>query len=270
MQLSAVETWAFGAVAVSAIVLVLVERRYPYDPGQAVLRPGFFTDFVWYNAVQNTALGVVIGRLVAGLDGATGASRLALVSSWPVFVQVALFVGTHDLYIYGMHRLQHRVPFLWRFHEAHHSVRQVDWLSGVRSHPIEILVNQTVEFLPIVLLGAAPAVAPIKGAISAIWGMFIHANLDVRLGVLQRVLNGPEMHRWHHATDPEAQGRNFATKLAVWDWLFGTAFLPDPMRRKPGAYGLVSEGFPDGYFAQVVRAFRPGPAAPRPAPERGL
>lgn len=253
MQLSPAEAWSLGAIAAAAIAFLVLERRVPYDPGQGVFRPGFFTDFVWYNAVQSWALGVLIGRLIAAIDGVTGFSRLALVSGWPVLGQVGFFVVTHDLYIYAMHRLQHRVPFLWRFHEAHHSVTQVDWLSGVRSHPVEILVNQTIEFAPIVLLGAAPAVAPIKGAISAIWGMYIHSNLDVRMGALQRVLNGPEMHRWHHATDPEAQGRNFATKLAVWDWLFGTAYLPG---RKPTGYGLGRAGFPSGYFAQVAWAFR--------------
>ena len=51
------------------------------------------------------------------------------------------------------------------------------------------------------LLGAAPEVALIKGTIDAVWGMYIHSNIDVRAGVLQYVLNGPEMHRWHHAIE---------------------------------------------------------------------
>ncbi len=151
---------------------------------------------------------------------------------------------------------------------------QVDWLSGVRSHALEILVNQTIEFAPIVLLGAPPAVAVLKGAISAIWGMLIHANLDLRLGKLQYVINGPEMHRWHHATDPAAYHRNFSTKLAVWDWLFGTAYFPDPAVRKAHAYGLsyvqYPEQFPLGYFVQQAYAFRrtvfPSPDQPIAAP----
>ena len=166
---------------------------------------------------------------------------------------------THDLYIYLFHRWQHSSPFLWRFHEAHHSPEQVDWLSGVRSHPFEILVNQTVEFLPLVLLGASPEVFPLKGAVSAVWGMFIHSNVDVRLGAVQRFLNGPEMHRWHHATGPASRGLNFATKLAAWDWWFGTAFLPDPSLRKAEGYGLGVPGFPPGYLGQVLHALRPRP-----------
>jgi sterol desaturase/sphingolipid hydroxylase (fatty acid hydroxylase superfamily) len=82
--------------------------------------------------------------------------------------------------------------------------------------------------------------------------MFIHSNIDVRLGWLQRVVNGPEMHRWHHSREYKGYGFNYATKLAVWDWLFGTAYLP---AEKPPGYGL-SEAFPRGYFAQFVYAFR--------------
>lgn len=263
MQLSPAEAWGFGATAAAAIAFIGLERVLPYNPGQAFARPGFWVDLVLYSFVQSWLLAVVIGRLIALLDAGSGLSRLSLVSRWPLPAQLAFFVVSHDLYIYLMHRAQHASPFLWRFHEAHHSVPQVDWLSGVRSHPVEILVNQTIEFAPIVLLGAAPEVAPIKGAVSAIWGMLIHSNLDLRLGPLRYLVNGPGMHRWHHADLAEAYGKNFATKLAIWDWLFGTAFLPDVKERKAKRYGLGYEGFPRGYVSQVVRAFGPGPFSRR-------
>jgi sterol desaturase/sphingolipid hydroxylase (fatty acid hydroxylase superfamily) len=114
-----------------------------------------------------------------------------------------------------------------------------------------------VEFAPIVLLGAAPEVAVFKGVIDAVWGMFIHANLDVRLGVFAYVFNGPELHRVHHAREFRGSGRNFATKLALWDWLFGTAHLPPD---KPRDYGLADGAqFPRGFVAQQLYAFRGRP-----------
>ncbi len=118
-----------------------------------------------------------------------------------MLLQLAFFFVVHDFYIYWFHRLQHRSDLFWRTHEAHHSVDDVDWLSGTRSHALEIVINQSIEFLPIVLLGAAPEVALMKATLDAVWGMYIHSNLDVRAGWLQRVLNGPQMHRWHHARD---------------------------------------------------------------------
>ena len=104
--------------------------------------------------------------------------------------------------------------------------RDVDWLAGSRSHALEILINQTIEFAPDRAARRAPEVPLIKATISAVWGMWIHSNIDVRTGRLQWIVNGPEAHRWHHAVDLEAHDRNFATKLAIWDRLFGTAFLP--------------------------------------------
>jgi len=197
----------------------------------------------------------VISKLILWLDAMSGLGRLGLVSSWPLAGQVAFFVVTHDLHIYWFHRLQHASPRLWRLHEAHHSNTAVDWLAASRSHSLEILINQTIEFAPMLLLGAAPEVPLVKGMVSAVWGVWIHSNVDVRTGRLQWLINGPEAHRWHHATDVDARDRNFATKLALWDRLFGTAFLPEG--RHPAGYGLTGVAFPRGYLRQHLFAFRP-------------
>jgi sterol desaturase/sphingolipid hydroxylase (fatty acid hydroxylase superfamily) len=250
-------------IASWAVMIVVLERLFPYDRGQRLFRPGFFLDFFWYTLVQSYALGLVISAIIRAIDASTHLSRLHLVSAWPLWAQLAFFWVTHDLYIYWFHRLQHNNRYLWRVHEAHHSGKDVDWLSGSRSHAIEILINQTIEYAPIVLLGAHPDVALMKGVLDATWGMYIHSNIDVRTGWLQRIFNGPEMHRWHHSGDVTEGGFNYATKIAVWDWIFGTAYLPPS---KPPRYGL-SGGveFPDGYFAQHVFAFRAFDDAPRAA-----
>lgn len=239
----------------AVVAFVVLERLFPYDTGEKIFRDGFWTDLVLYTVVQSYVCAWVIAEFTRFLDSTSGLSRLRLVTNWPLAAQVAFFVLTHDLYIYLFHRLQHASPVLWRLHEAHHSARSIDWLAGSRSHAIEILINQTVEFAPMVLLGARPDAILIKGMIGALWGMYIHANLDVRTGLLQWVINGPEAHRWHHAVDPEAYNKNFATKLAIWDRLFGTAYIPDG--RKPSGYGLTDVEFPTGYVGQHLFAFRP-------------
>jgi sterol desaturase/sphingolipid hydroxylase (fatty acid hydroxylase superfamily) len=247
-------------VVLGALVIIALERRFPSDPRQRLFREGFWNDLVLYSIVQSYLLGFVIAALVGWLDRATGLSRRGLVSGWPLGVQIAFFLVTHDLYIYWFHRLQHRLPWLWRIHEAHHSGTSVDWLSGSRSHALEILINQTIEFAPLVLLGAHPAVAVVKVTADAIWGMYIHSNIGVRSGRLQYLINGPEMHRWHHAADL-AREVNFSTKLAIWDWLFGTAHLP---AERPTRFGLWGGAwFPPGFFAQQLHAFRRSKTSPR-------
>jgi sterol desaturase/sphingolipid hydroxylase (fatty acid hydroxylase superfamily) len=235
-------------IVICALLLMGLERVFPYRR-QRLLRTGFFTDLLGYGLLQSYLLGYAISALIGFVDARTGWSKLGLVSHWPVLLQLAFFFVSHDFYIYWFHRLQHRSNLLWRTHEAHHSVDDVDWLSGTRSHALEIVINQSIEFMPIVLLGAAPEVALMKATLDAVWGMYIHSNLDVRAGWLQRVINGPQMHRWHHARDLPMPGKNFATKLAIWDWLFVTAYLPDD---KPASYGLSDPHYPKrGFWAYV-------------------
>ncbi|MCW8805389.1 MAG: sterol desaturase family protein [Ignavibacteriaceae bacterium] len=236
----------------AAAFFVIAERIWPYSKGQKVLREGFFDDLALYTIAQSYILGILIFTYIINfVDDSTGLSRLRLFKDVPIWIQLLFFLITHDLYIYWMHRWQHKNKYLWRIHEAHHSPKKVDWLSGSRSHALEIIINQTIEFLPIVLLGSPPEVIAYKGVMSAVWGMYIHSNLDLHTGKFQRIINGPEMHRWHHSTG-KGRNRNFATKLAIWDWIFGTAFLPET---KPDEYGLKTF-FPNNYFMQTLFAFR--------------
>lgn len=235
-----------------AILIVILERLFPYNEDHKFLRKGFFDDLALYTIAQSYILGIIIFTFIINyIDSITGISRLKLFKDIPIWLQLVIFTVTHDFYIYWMHRWQHSNKYLWRLHEAHHSSKKVDWLSGSRSHAFEILINQTVEFLPIVLLGSPPQVIAYKGVISAIWGMYIHSNINVKTGWLQKIINGPEMHRVHHTTG-KGRNRNFATKLAIWDWLFGTAFLP---KEKANEYGLKTF-FPESFFKQFTYAFR--------------
>ncbi len=242
-----VETITFIILLSSASSIILLERKYPYTKGLPFFRDGFWIDLVWYTLIQSFFLKILIfDFIIRPVDLQFGLSSLQLISRWPIWVKVLFFLVTHDLYIYWFHRWQHHSKILWRTHEAHHSVTQVDWIAGSRSHVVEIIINQTIEFVPIILLGADPIVVPIKACIDAVWGMYIHSNIDVRSGKWQYFINGPEMHQWHHAETKETYFANYATKFAFWDWLFGTAYLPN---KKPFVFGLPYK-YPKDYFLQ--------------------
>ncbi|MDH3252780.1 MAG: sterol desaturase family protein [Ignavibacteria bacterium] len=245
------------AIACWAVVLAILERKFPYVPGYKVFRQGFWTDFFWYTLFQSYFLALVIAYIINTADQVTGGSRLGLVRGWPLWVQLVFFLVTHDFWQYWFHRFQHRTFLLWRTHEAAHAPLHVDWLAGSKSHASEILIAQTVEFAPIFLLGASPEIPILKGLIDALWGMYNHSNINLKTGWFLYVFNGPELHRWHHDLEVPRGGVNLSTKLSLWDWLLGTAYYPKS--RKAGKYGL-SEGiaFPyESYFAQVLHPFRP-------------
>jgi sterol desaturase/sphingolipid hydroxylase (fatty acid hydroxylase superfamily) len=233
-------TLSLIVIVSSALLMIGLERLFPHTRGQKLFHEGFFSDLFLYTFFQSWVLSFVIFGFINWLDSSSGLSRLQLISGLPVWAQLVFFVITHDLYIYAFHRWQHRNKFLYRIHEAHHSTQEVDWISGSRSHAVEILINQTIEFAPIILLGAAPEVVIYKGMIDAVWGMYIHSNIDVRSGWLQYVINGPEMHRWHHSKS-KGNSVNYATKFAFWDWMLGTAYLPET---KPTTYGLTIKDYP--------------------------
>lgn len=233
------------------IFIIAWERISPYRKGLPFFREGFWVDLVWYTLIQSFILKIVIfDYIISPVEHHFDWSGIQFLQSWPVAGQVLFFVITHDLYIYLFHRLQHHSKILWRTHEAHHSGKEVDFLAGSRSHAIEIIINQTIEFAPIIILGADPAVIPIKALLDAMFGMFIHANINVKMGKLRYFLNSPELHLWHHANYLEVFHANFATKFSVWDYVLGTAYDPG---HKPGNlpenWGLHYD-FPKDYFLQ--------------------
>jgi len=250
---STTEVITTAILVLSVIVFVTLERLFPYRKGLKVFREGFWIDLVWYTLIQSYFLKILIfDYIITPIDHHYNLSRLHLVTGWPLWVQVLFFFVTHDLYIYWFHRAQHHNKVLWRIHEAHHSGKDVDWLAGSRSHVFEIIINQTIEFAPIVLLGANPLVVPIKALMDAVYGMFIHSNINISLGKLKYFFNGPEMHQWHHADNVAVFYMNYSTKLSLWDWLFGTIYLPP---HKPEVYGLYYD-YPDDYFLQHAFSFK--------------
>jgi len=241
------------------VLVVPFEKLFPRHR-QPLRRPGLGTDLAY--ALAQPLLAVV--GLVAGV--AIGALSLAWVPGLLVRPAVgALGPGARivvgfllfDLAAYWVHRWSHQVPFLWRFHMVHHSSRHMDWISGLRSHPLD---GATIGVPIAFLLGAGftlrEAAAP--AVVLLLVGLFAHANVRWRWRPLQRIVQTPELHHWHHADDPEAHNRNYAAILPLWDLLFGTFYLPKG--RRPQVYG-VAEPLPAGIVGQLRHPLRALPPA---------
>ena len=256
--------WTWNVESISGLILlmtpfvfILLERYFPYQKGLSIFRKGFWIDFLWYTLIQSFFLKILIfDYIIAPSEVALGIDKTGYISHWPLWAIVLFFVITHDFYIYWFHRFQHSNPWFWRTHEAHHSVENVDWLAGSRSHVVEIIINQTIEFLPIFFLldvQTAAIVVPIKALIDALWGQFIHANIDVKLGKLGYLINGPELHQWHHADHAEVYHANFSTKLALWDWMFGTIYKPGFKPRRFGVWYRFPRGWAEQHVFSIFR-----------------
>jgi len=130
-----------------------------------------------------------------------------------------------DFAIYWQHKLFHAVPWLWRVHRTHHTDIDFDLSTGVRFHPIEIVLSMCFKVLVIALLGAAPLAVMLFEIVLSASALFSHGNILIprRLDALLRfVLVTPDMHRIHHSVEKIETDSNYGFCLSCWDRLFLT------------------------------------------------
>ena len=143
----------------------------------------------------------------------------------PFTARAILAVLLLDLLQYGIHRISHAVPVLWRLHSVHHSDPDLDLSTGFRHHPLEMLFVQAVYYATIALL-APPAVSVFAVELLGLFqDFFTHANATLPRPlekVLRTFLITPDMHRVHHSDEIREQSANLGTVFPFWDRLFGT------------------------------------------------
>lgn len=130
-----------------------------------------------------------------------------------------------DLFIYWLHRLEHSVFLLWRFHSVHHSDLEFDASTAIRHHPLEYAVTTVLVSLVFGVLGLPVWVFAVYGVVFFLSALFQHLNLRMPGGLeqgLQRALVGPAMHRVHHSVDARYFNSNFGSVFSIWDRMFGT------------------------------------------------
>jgi len=252
-------TFMYWYVGLS-LAFLLAERIAPWRRRQMPWRPAWWTD-LFYLVFNGRYLSILLGYLtvhtVAWFSAGTDAMGLATpdrwgwVGHWPWWVQLPALVIIKDFMEWWVHRLLHRVEWLWRVHKVHHSIVDMDWAGGMRFHFGEIVVYQTLLYVPMALLGFAPALFLPAGVFSVAMGYFNHANLPVSLGPLKYVFNSPKMHIWHHLGEGgRPYGQNFAINFSLWDWLFGTVYWPG---EQPSMLGFEDiETYPQTPWGQLI------------------
>ena len=221
------EPWIrLGAFAGVLLLLVVAEQLAPRRR-QAVGRRQR-----WPGNLGLVALDTLLLRFLFPL-AAVGVALIAEQRGWgllnlvalPAWVQIALAVVLLDLLIYGQHVFFHAVPWLWRIHRMHHSDLEFDVTTGLRFHPLEILLSMGIKMAAVMLIGAPALAVLIFEVLLNATAMWSHSNIRLpgpadRL--LRAVIVTPDMHRTHHSVVPRETHSNFGFNLACWDRLFGT------------------------------------------------
>jgi len=240
----------------SALIFIFIEKLFALRKDQPIFRPEWQTDFQHF-AVNHMLVGFMLlatNLLVhrffgwAANDGVRG-----WVASLPLWGGLLLLLLVSNLVQYWLHRAYHQVPWLWRLHAVHHSVKHMDWLAGSRLHLLEVLITRSLVFAPIFLLGFSKEVIDAYIVIVGFQAVFNHANVSVRLGPLRYLIVTPNFHHWHHSQDKEALDRNYAAHFAFIDHLFGTAVhSANPW---PKRYGVLGDYVPSGFWRQCKFPF---------------
>jgi sterol desaturase/sphingolipid hydroxylase (fatty acid hydroxylase superfamily) len=186
----------------------------------------------WFSNLSLVLVDSVAVRL-AFPAGLTGVAFLAQQRGWglfnllelPLLLEIVFGVLILDLAIYLQHVMFHSVPLLWRLHMVHHSDMDIDVTTGIRFHPIEILLSMGIKTIVVILTGA-PAVAVLMFEIILNGtSMFNHGNVRYPQpvdSILRLFVVTPEMHRVHHSTIRWETNSNLGFNFPWWDRLFGT------------------------------------------------
>jgi sterol desaturase/sphingolipid hydroxylase (fatty acid hydroxylase superfamily) len=173
--------------------------------------------------------------------------------------QLLILLFVRDCLIYLRHRFFHLRP-VWAFHSIHHSSEEVDWISAVRFHPVENMIEAACEillFLGCSVIGFDPAVLSVAGLLIGFYNSFIHANLRWTFGPLRYIFVSPVFHRWHHSDRREAADKNFAAMFSCIDLALGTFYMPRD--QWPETLGLPAQEkpvHPRTFAGQLLHPFK--------------
>lgn len=240
-------------------VFIPLERWFALRRDQPIFRHGWRTDLAYFFV---SALAVQWVTIIT-MKPAQVLFAWVLDEQWrtsigkqPLWLQIIEILLITDFVQYWAHRAFHRIPFLWKFHAIHHSVERMDWLAGSRLHIIDIVVTRGLSYMPLFALGFADAALLGYGVIVTLQATLIHANVRFKFGPLRYWLVTPQFHHWHHSDEDAAIDKNFAVHLPIWDWLFGSYYLPG--EQWPASYGVKGDKPPEGFFRQLFWPFKRG------------
>jgi len=186
----------------------------------------------WFSNLGLTFFNSLVIRLVFPIL-AVGMALLARERDWGLlnnfglleWLAVVVGVIVLDLVIYLQHVMFHAIPALWRLHMIHHADLDFDVTTGLRFHPIEIILSMGIKLAAILVFGPLALAVLIFEVLLNATAMFNHGNIRLPLSIdrkLRFLVVTPDMHRVHHSVAIREANSNFGFNLPWWDRLLGT------------------------------------------------
>ena len=251
----------YAPVLIGAVIVTLLERNFPHRRAWQPDRSDVAGDLQFMVFVQ-----ILLPKFLAFLVAITALRflhehEIILDGLWPhhlpPIVQAALMLLAADFLRYWLHRASHEwSPLLWRFHAVHHSPPKLYWVNVGRFHPLEKSLQFLCDAAPFIVLGVSGEVLALYFVFYSLNGICQHCNIELRLGLLNYVISGPELHRWHHSRETRESNKNYGNNVIVWDLLFGSYFLPRDY--EVAELGLRNRAYPLDFLRQMRTPFVKG------------
>ena len=231
LNIMAIENWLEQIDALFLVLLAIIEIGIDYFSHNR-------RDY------QDTAANIVIALVYTLISGTIGYfcvftglrffsqfSPMSIATNgWTIILAIAIA----DFLYYCQHRVEHRIRFFWAYHNVHHSSTDYNLTVASRLSWVEVCFLW-IFYIPMALLGFDPLLIVIAVQINAVYQIWIHTQKIGRLGILEKIINTPGLHRVHHASNPTYLDKNFGGILIIWDKLFDT-YQPE---REQAVYGLT-------------------------------
>ena len=290
-------------MSVAGFFKSIFPKRIVWHPSSRLdVRLWIVNTVVFASAYGMLAIGNLLWRdaTVGAMGWAFGLHAPTVLPLWAILtIATVLELLAYEFGYWVSHYLFHAIPALWEFHKVHHSAEVLTTLTEMRTHPVEIIAFMNVIGL---------CTGSVFGALTYLFGPGVHpftllnANVALMLfivtighlrhshmwiaftGLAGRILQSPAHHQIHHSDQPRHFNKNLGFALAVWDWLFGTLYVPEKYEKITFGVGaehvrfdtvLRSFVLPFSYSANHLvnwanglkaRAQKGGPAIAPPAP----
>jgi sterol desaturase/sphingolipid hydroxylase (fatty acid hydroxylase superfamily) len=236
----------WGLVLISLLVWLL-EIVFPWRKSQGIIRKDFWLDgfYMFFNFFIFSVAINGFYQLISLFFQQLGVSEKSLailnLSALPMLLQLFVFFVVLDFVQWLTHIMLHRFSFLWKFHQVHHSVKEMGFSAHLRYHWMENILYKPLKTFGVMLLGGfEPEQAYIVHFIAISIGHFNHSNIKITWGPFKYLVNNPVMHLYHHAyhfPEEHPNGVNFGISLSVWDYIFKTNHIAEDS-------GTIKLGFP--------------------------
>jgi len=261
------ENYFWGLILISLIVWIL-ELVFPWRKNQKIFRQGFWLD-IFYMFFNFFIFSIIIVGFYEVFNKILFKSfnirpdSLALINLnvFSPFFQLIIFFVILDFFQWLTHILMHHIPFLWKFHKVHHSVKEMGFAAHFRYHWMENIFYKPLKVFAIMLIGGfEPEQAYVIHFFTITIGHLNHSNLKFNYGPLKYIFNNPILHLHHHAysvPNKFKKGVNFAISLSVWDYIFKTNYVPNSDGETKLGY-LGDHSMSEGFFGQLLYGFKKG------------